>query len=160
MITTETFTFSATSEKRLVGVDPQLVAVVREALIQSPIDFGVAEGLRDLETQKRYVAEGKSQTLKSKHLIGEAVDLYAYDGKALWDKKSLCKVADAIQKAAKLLGIPITWGGNWLCKDICDYPLGMDCLAEEYLAIKKRKGEKGFVDMPHYQLGLAPVEYR
>ena len=155
------YKLSATSEKRLVGVDPQLVEVVRLALTLSEIDFGVAEGSRDLETQERYVAEGKSQTLKSLHLVGKAVDLYAYaNGKALWDVRSLAKVADAMQKAAKKLGVPIVWGGNWLCKDICDYPLGMDCLNEEYLVIKKRKGQKAFVDMPHFQLGGAPKEYR
>ena len=89
------YKLSNRSLERLNGVHPDLVAVVKLAITLTAVDFMVVEGLRDLETQKRYVAEGKSQTLKSKHLrqpdgFGHAVDLCGYaGGKALWDWPTL-----------------------------------------------------------------------
>ena len=59
------FKLSKRSESRLEGVDPGLVSVVKRAIELTRVDFGVIEGLRTLETQKKYVAAGKSQTLKS-----------------------------------------------------------------------------------------------
>ena len=113
------YKLSNRSLERLNGVHPEMVAVVKLAITISAADFMVVEGLRALETQKRYVAEGKSQTLKSKHLrqpdgFGHAVDLCGYaGGKALWDWPTLRKINDAMQEAAKKLGVKLTWGGNW-----------------------------------------------
>ncbi len=76
----EKFRFSQRSEKNLAGVKPQLVAVVRRALALSDVDFGITEGLRTKERQKQLVAEGKSQTMNSRHLTGDAVDVVAYVG--------------------------------------------------------------------------------
>ncbi|MCV5473136.1 M15 family metallopeptidase, partial [Escherichia coli] len=72
------FRFSCRSEKNLEGVRPQLVAVVRRALELTEVDFGITEGLRTKERQKQLVAEGKSQTMNSRHLTGDAVDVVAY----------------------------------------------------------------------------------
>lgn len=80
------FRFSQRSEKNLAGVKPQLVAVVRRALALSDVDFGITEGLRTKERQKQLVAEGKSQTMNSRHLTGDAVDVVAYVGSTIsWD---------------------------------------------------------------------------
>ncbi|ENW8874277.1 hypothetical protein ACFMRQ_005082, partial [Escherichia coli] len=61
------FRFSRRSEKNLEGVKPQLVAVVRRALELTEVDFGITEGLRSKYRQKQLVAEGKSQTMNSRH---------------------------------------------------------------------------------------------
>lgn len=114
------FKLSSRSLERLKGVHPKLVAVVKRAIEISPVDFGVVEGLRDLETQKKYVAEGKSKTLKSKHLKqadgwGWAVDLVAYEnGKASYKMDLYRRIhEEAMDVAAKELGTDLIWGGDW-----------------------------------------------
>lgn len=124
------YTLSATSKKRLEGVHPDLVALVLEMLWY--FDISVIEGLRDVETQRRYVAEGRSKTMASKHLKGLAVDLYPYPvpkkGKEIdsnsiaWDKMALV----AYYCAGKLGIENLEWGGTW----------------------------KSLVDKPHFQLNL------
>ena len=66
------FRLSKRSEGRLDGVDEKLVAVVKRAIELTKVDFGVTEGVRSVETQRSYVAAGKSQTMKSKHLDGRS----------------------------------------------------------------------------------------
>ena len=73
-----TYKLSQRSLDRLEGVDERLVAVVKQAITTTKIDFGVIQGMRTLEMQKELVAKGASQTMKSKHLTGHAVDLMAY----------------------------------------------------------------------------------
>ncbi len=69
-----TFRLSERSLDRLEGVNPSLVAVVQRAIELTTVDFGVTEGVRSEETQRRYVVAGKSQTMASKHRTGDAVD--------------------------------------------------------------------------------------
>lgn len=108
------FRFSQRSEKNLTGVKPQLVAVVRRALALSDVDFGITEGLRTKERQKQLVAEGKSQTMNSRHLTGDAVDVVAYVGSTIsWDWPLYEKIARAFKQAAAELGVAIEWGGDW-----------------------------------------------
>jgi len=108
------FTLSQRSRDRLKGVDSRLVKVVEEAIKITEVDFGVTEGLRTEERQKELVSKGLSQTLKSKHLTGHAVDLVAYDnGKVTWEKEFYHKIADAMKKAAKDQNINIRWGGDF-----------------------------------------------
>jgi peptidoglycan L-alanyl-D-glutamate endopeptidase CwlK len=109
-----TFIFSQRSEERLKGVHPDLVNVARRALALSPVDFGITEGLRTVERQKQLVAEGKSQTMNSRHITGHAVDVFAYPTPAgSWDMTYYRQIADAFSAASKELGIPVEWGGNW-----------------------------------------------
>lgn len=118
------YRFSIRSNTNLKGVKPALVKVMREAIVNSPYDFIITCGLRTLEQQKVLVATGKSRTLKSKHLTGDAVDIAVLvDGKVSWDLKYYREVADHVKKIAKSLGVRVTWGGDW-----------------------------GFVDGPHFQL--------
>lgn len=108
------FMFSQRSEDRLNGVNPDLVKLARRALDLSPVDFGITEGLRTQERQKQLVAEGKSQTMNSRHLTGHAVDVFAYPTPAgSWDWKYYEQIARAFKEASQELNIPIEWGGDW-----------------------------------------------
>ena len=95
------FKLSERSLDRLNGVDQNLVDVVKRAINLTEIDFGVSEGLRTLERQKELVEKGASQTLKSKHISGMAVDLVAYIGpRVSWELKVYDDIADAIRQAS------------------------------------------------------------
>ena len=108
------FKLSQRSLSKLVGVHPKLVEVVKLAITKSPLDFSISEGLRTAERQKELVAQKKSQTMKSRHLIGEAVDICVLlDGKANWDFDNYRIVADVFKNCAAELGVKITWGGEW-----------------------------------------------
>lgn len=108
------FKFSQRSENNLRGVHPDLVKVVRLALELSPVDFGITEGLRTVERQKQLVAEGKSQTMNSRHISGHAVDVFAYPTPAgSWDWQCYQQISQAFKQAGKNLGIPVEWGGDW-----------------------------------------------
>lgn len=116
-----TFKLSQRSLDRMNGVDERLVNVVKRAIELTTVDFGVTEGLRTPERQKEMVEKGLSQTLKSKHLTGHAVDLVAYvDGKVNWDKEPYYKIADAMKQSAKELNVSIRWGGEF--KSFFDAP--------------------------------------
>lgn len=109
-----TYRLSSRSESRLVGVHPDLVAVLRLALRRSPIDFSVLEGLRTPARQRELVAAGASRTLNSRHLTGHAVDLAPYvGGRVRWDWPLYHQLAPVITQAARDLEIPIIWGGDW-----------------------------------------------
>jgi len=109
------YSFSQRSKDRLKGVHPDLVKVMEESIKESPLDFGITEGLRTLERQKELFEAGKSQTMNSRHLKGFAVDIaVSENGKLTWEFPKYQIVADHIKKVAKDLGIPIVWGGDWI----------------------------------------------
>ena len=111
---TDLRTFSERSKAKLQGVDPRLIKVAELALQRSPFDFGITEGLRTAERQKQLVAEGKSQTLRSRHLLGRAIDFVVYiNGKPNWDLDNYQKVAQVFKQVAAEEGIEIEWGGDW-----------------------------------------------
>ena len=98
------FKLSSRSEARLEGLDPRLIAVVKSAIHKTKIDFGVICGMRTLDEQKELVAKGASQTMKSKHLQGYAVDLMAYIGsRGSWELNLYDDLADAMAEAARVL---------------------------------------------------------
>lgn len=147
------FKLSQRSIDKLEGVDPRLVAVVKRAIQLSTVDFGVSEGLRTLETQKKYVAAGKSQTMKSKHLTGDAVDLVAYiDGEVSWELNVYDNIADAVAKAAKELGLPICWGAAWNVPDITKWTGTMEDAMNHYVDARRKEGKRPFIDGPHFQI--------
>lgn len=115
-----TYSLSKLSRSRLVGVHPDLVKVVELAITLTKVDFRVQQGVRSLAEQKKNVARGASQTLNSRHLrqgkdnLAKAVDLVALKGRSVsYDWPLYYQIADAMKKAAKQLGIPIIWGGDW-----------------------------------------------
>jgi peptidoglycan L-alanyl-D-glutamate endopeptidase CwlK len=102
------------SEKKLTGVHPDLVRVIRKAAEISDMDFIVTEGLRTVERQKQLVAAGASRTMKSRHLNGHAVDLAVkVGGSVRWDWPLYDKLSHIVKKAAELENVPIEWGGDW-----------------------------------------------
>lgn len=109
------FKLGPVSLSRLNGVHPDLVKVVQRAIEISTLDFTVLEGLRTLERQKALVEAGSSQTLKSRHLTGHAVDLGAWvDNQLDWSWPLYARIAGAMKMAAKELNVPIEWGGDWV----------------------------------------------
>lgn len=96
------------------GVHPDLVRVMKRAISCSTIDFTILEGMRTLETQKKYMASGATRTMNSRHLTGHAIDVApVIDGKVRWDWPLYYKLAEIIKKAAADEQVPITWGGDW-----------------------------------------------
>ena len=101
------------SLSKLEGVDERMVAVVKYAIGVSKQDFSVICGLRTIEEQRALVAKGASQTMKSKHLDGIAVDLMAYVDGGRWELNLYDEIADAMAEAARAVDVPIRWGAAW-----------------------------------------------
>jgi peptidoglycan L-alanyl-D-glutamate endopeptidase CwlK len=147
------FKLSLTSKMRLRGVDPKLVAVVNRAIQITKVDFGVTEGVRSLETQKKYVAAGKSKTMNSKHLNGRAVDLVAYvNGKISWELNLYDDIADAMAQAGRELGVPLRWGAAWNIPDITKWDKSMQEAMNFYIDTRRQQGARPFIDGPHFEL--------
>lgn len=109
-----TYNLSKKSRDRLSGVHSDLVKVVERAIEITEIDFAVLEGVRSKTRQEQLVKAGASQTMRSRHLTGHAVDLGAYvAGSVRWDWPLYHKLAVAVKQAAAELQIPIEWGGDW-----------------------------------------------
>lgn len=148
------FKLSTRSKERLIGVESELVQVVRRAIELTEIDFGVTEGLRSLERQKELVAKGASQTLKSKHIEGKAVDLVAYLGSRIsWEITLYDNIADAVKQAAIELDVPIRWGAAWHISDIRKYNGTMQEATDEYVKLRISQGRRPFIDAPHFEIG-------
>lgn len=108
------FRLSQRSLKRLAGVHPRLVALVKEASALTPVDFMVTEGLRTPARQAALVRAGASRTRRSRHLTGHAVDVAALvDGQVRWDWPLYPRIAAAFKAAAARQGTAIVWGGDW-----------------------------------------------
>ncbi len=106
------FRFSKRSEGNLVGVNPDLVKVVRRALELTAVDFIVIEGVRTEQRQAELKAAGKSKTLDGRHLTGHAVDLFPVGGD--WDNyKCWLPVLDAMHQAGAELGVRLRFGITW-----------------------------------------------
>lgn len=100
------------SVENLSGVHPDLVAVVEAAIKITKQDFLVIEGVRSKDRQVELFKAGKSKTMNSRHLTGHAVDLCPYP--VDWNDHNKFKaIAEAMKAAAKDLGIPLEWGGDW-----------------------------------------------
>lgn len=119
--------FGKKSLERLEGIKAPLQSLAKSSIADSPYDFSITCGLRTVEEQRVLVATGKSRTMKSKHLTGDAFDIAVFDenGKLTWDLKYYKKVAAHIKKVAAKLGVKVEWGGDW----------------------------QSFIDGPHFQLG-------
>lgn len=108
------YKFGTRSLSNLVGVHEDLQKVMHQSISTSPYDFTITEGLRSPGRQQRMVDEGKSTTLRSRHLTGHAIDLAVLvNGKVIWDLKEYQELAIHIMAVAKELEVPMVWGGSW-----------------------------------------------
>ena len=147
------FKLSQRSLDKLDGVKPELVEVVKRAIELTTVDFGVIEGLRTEEQQKALVEKGASQTMKSKHLTGNAVDLMAYvGGRGCWELNVYDEIADAVKAAAEELGTPIRWGAAWTVSDLRNWEGTAEEAMNAYIDIRRAEGRRPFIDAPHFEL--------
>lgn len=114
-----TIILSEKSLAKLSGAHPDLQKVIKRAAALSSIDFTVLEVVRTLARQKELVAKGASTTMNSRHLAGKdgksrAVDIAPLDGgQVSWAWPLYNKLAPIVKQAAKDVGVPIEWGGDW-----------------------------------------------
>lgn len=129
------FKLSARSQSKLDGVNEPLVRLVHRALEISEADFAIIEGLRSIEKQQENVRKGVSQTMKSKHLTGQAIDILPSSIKPgmKWELHHFKPVLHAFYLASIELGIPLRFGINW--KSDPSLPI-----------------ETKFIDAPHIEL--------
>jgi len=110
-----TYSFGIKSVNKMTGVHPSLKKVLYRAIEITDVDFSIIEGVRTLERQKQLVASGASKTLNSRHLDGHAVDIAPYvEGEIRWDWPLYHRLAKVMKTAAKEIGVPIEWGGDWI----------------------------------------------
>lgn len=140
------YKFGETSLERLATCHPDIQLIMKTAISVSPVDFGIAEGHRSVERQKKLFDEGKSKidgiTQQGKHnkKPSEAGDIYAWvNGAASWDRDHLNLIAGVIIACAyfllmeKLISHSIRWGGNW------------DGDGEII-------SDQNFIDLPHFEI--------
>ncbi len=120
-----TYRLSSVSLSNLEGVHPDLIRVFKRAIESPPSDFRVIEGTRTVERQRELVRSSASQTMNSRHIpagngYAHAVDVVPWvdtDGNGTkevsWSWPHYYPLAKAIKQAAKELGVPIEWGGDW-----------------------------------------------
>ncbi|UAW59153.1 putative endolysin [Roseobacter phage CRP-345] len=152
------FKLSSRSLKKLEGVHPDMVDTVKRAIELTTVDFGVTYGVRTLAEQERLYKSGRSQTMKSKHLIqgdgySHAVDLVAYDGSdVVWEINVYDNIADAMAQAANEVGCKIKWGAAWSVGNIAAYVGTMEDAMNEYVDLRRSQSRRPFIDGPHFEL--------
>ena len=111
------------------------------------------QGLRTEAQQKELVAKGASQTMKSKHLEGKAVDLMAYVGsRGSWELNLYDDLADAMKEAAIQEGVQVRWGAAWHINDMRDWDGTMEDAMNAYIDLRRSQGRRPFIDGPHFEL--------
>ena len=135
------FKLSQRSLNSLNGVDPNLVKVVKRAIELTEQDFIVIEGLRTREQMMINYGKGRTAAqlavhgipasyakpkeakvtwlnnpFASNHAKGKAVDIVP--NPVDWsDISKFRKINEAMQAAAKELGVKLSYGGDWTKKD-------------------------------------------
>ena len=147
------FTLSQRSLGRLDGVNNKLHSVVTTAITLTNVDFGVTCGLRTEKEQEDLVARGASQTMKSKHLTGDAVDVVAYIGSRIsWELNLYDDIADAFKEASVREGVGIRWGASWHIPDLRDWEGTAEDAMNAYIDLRRSQGRRPFIDAPHFEL--------
>ena len=152
------FKLSTRSKNKLKGVHPDMVAVVERAIELTDVDFGVTYGVRSLAEQEKLVASGRSQTMKSKHLIQDsgyshAVDVVAYDGSdVVWEINVYDDICDAFKQAAIEKGVAVKWGAAWSEGDIRSYEGTAEDAMNAYIDLRRSQSRRPFIDGPHFEL--------
>ena len=116
--------------------------VMKRPIEISTKDFFNIEGTRSWVPESELVKSGKSQTMKSRHITGDAIDLVPYP--VSWEFEDFYPVADAVIQACKDEDIALRWGGNWRVKDLREW----EGTAEELVSAYDGK----FYDLPHFEI--------
>lgn len=162
------YTLGSKSIRELHGVHPRLVECVKVAISRTAQDFGVHDGLRTVEEQRRYVMAGTSHTMRSKHLpqsdgFGHAVDLVPYiNGSLRWEWPPIYLIASAMAQAAHECKLGLIWGGVWDRRFPEDFgncsPKSIRSMVDGYVERRRKilldagKKPRVFLDGPHYEL--------
>ena len=140
------FVLGERSLKKLEGVHPDLVAVVKRAIQITRTDFTVIEGVRTKERQRELVYAGASKTMNSRHITGHAVDIVPVkDGAISWNFDDYYPLAKAMAQAATELGVNVRWGGAWTVIT------GKTGTPQDWVKAYRAGGGK-FIDGPHFEL--------
>lgn len=161
----KTYALSMRSMEKLRSCHPDIQLIFQEAIKVSPIDFGISHGKRPPEEQLelfklgRVPLEGGGYSIanrgqvvtykdgyekKSKHNFtpSQAVDLYCWPKKIMYDEKHLSVVGGVVMATASRLfdegkiSHRLKWGNDW----------NMDGVM-----IHKDPRER-FTDLPHFEL--------
>ena len=132
------YKLSKRSLDTMVGVSPDLVKVIKEAIATSPYDFMITQGVRSAKYQNELYQQGRTvrglkvtnadgYIKKSNHQMkvdgfGYAIDFVVMDKTKKdgfdWDTESKYQaVAKHILDTGHKLGINLEWGGEWKFKD-------------------------------------------
>lgn len=118
--------YSSSSKAKLSTVKKPLQDLFN-AVIEE-MDCTIVEGKRTVERQQELYSAGRSHTMSSKHLTGDAVDVTPYP--IDWeDKDRQYKFATLVFDTAMRMGIRVRWGG-WF----------------------RAPNDEIFYDSPHWQL--------
>ncbi|MGE1096800.1 peptidoglycan-binding protein [Bacillus altitudinis] len=116
-----TLTYDKRNRENLAKLAPITKAAALkwyDYLVAENIDVLIYETIRTEAQQRANVAKGASQTMRSYHLVGQALDFVPVKGKkTLWDGYGAADIKKAVAKA-KALGFE--WGGDW--KTFVDKP--------------------------------------
>lgn len=79
---------------------------------ENDVEILIYETIRTQSQQREYVKNGSSQTMRSYHLVGQALDFVPVDsrGNCLWDGYNKPLIQKAVKKAKEL---GFKWGGDW-----------------------------------------------
>lgn len=104
------YSFSQSSRDKLEGVDARLQDLAFRII--GYIDCKILSGVRTEAEQLALVAEGKSRTMNSRHLVGKALDIAPYP--IDWnDTNRFYYFAGIVLGISYEMDIPIRWGGDW-----------------------------------------------
>ena len=117
--------FGAQSERRLQLLHPDVVIVLRRALILSPYDFTIIHTWRGEELQNALFESGASKARwphsdhntvdEAGNPLSDAVDFGPWiSGAVPWDETHIfAAVAGVIMAVAAEHQMPFEWGGDW-----------------------------------------------
>lgn len=146
------------SVKRLARVHQGLATVVQETQRILPFSIRVTCGMRTLAEQVVLFEQGKSRTMKSKHLpqsdgFSHAVDLVAMiGGEPDWSSERFFEIAAHVRTAAIRCDVSVTWGGIWH-PPLNEISETLPRFRTHYVSSFVRgNGRKPFFDAPHFQV--------
>lgn len=118
------FYFSQRSIDNIVETRPEMQKLVHCTLNHSKVGFVVVDGGRTFEEQIINVRNGKSWTMRSRHMEGAAVDVAAYVGGTVsYSPVYYMQINDAFSYCSQKTKTPYIWGGSWKVKDLMHFEL-------------------------------------